>query len=365
MKKLFVAAIIALTGISVALTYFVFEAVVSAGIDAIWHDLFDTNTYRLLVVPIVFTLSMIFFWLQHRFDRSAEPTEEHGLGAMPEPTLSNYGKTLLIGFFSLTAGASLGPEAILVPASMILGAFLGHTFFKSDKHLIALISGVAIIALFTAFFHSFLIGMLSIFLVMKQSRAKLSPVLVIAASISAGAAALTLSLLPSKPYVAFPAFDWGIHTSTILSLLLLIAMGYGMIWLMHFLHLLFRKIFTFVWMNKWWAHSLVAATGLSILYLVGGPLIQFTGNESIVPLVEQSTNIGLLGLAGILILKVAAMSWSKTIGYRGGMIFPTIFLAAAAYAIIHLFVPELNIVYALIAVLVGAFIANRKTEILV
>lgn len=365
MQKLFVASIVALTGICVALTYFVFEAVVSAAIDLVWHDLFNTNTYRLLIVPIVFVMTYTFFWLQHRFDQKGESREEQGLGSMPDPTLKNYGKTLLIGFFSLVAGASLGPEAILVPASMILGSFLGRAFFGKDTQLIALISGVAIVALFTAFFHSFIIGILSIFLVMKQSKAKLTPALVVAAAISAGAAALTLSLLPSEPYMALPHFNWGVHVSTIVWLLLLVAIGFGMVWMMHGMHVLFQKLYGFAWMKTWWVRAGIAAAGLVLLYLIGGPLIQFTGNESIVPLIEYSANIGAWGLASLLILKVIAMSWSKAIGYRGGMIFPTVFLAATSFAIIHLFVPELNVVYALIATLIGAFIANSKTGILV
>lgn len=364
MSRLTIAYVIIITAIAVALTYVLFEAVVAHAIELVWKEWLDTDTYRLLIVPIVFGMTYIFFWLQHRFDRTAESKSEHGLGEMEQPTIGHFGRTLLIGFFSLLAGASLGPEAILVPASMILGSLLGNAFFPGDKRLTTLIAGAAIIALFTAFFHSFAVGLLSVFLVTKQAKLRLSPSLVGVSVIAAGTAYATLSVFPSRPFFKFPELSWSMTLTTLVWLVVLVGIGYGMVWLMQYVYQAFQRLHGYSWMKVWWKHATIAAAGLVIVYLLGGPLVQFTGNESIVPVLQQSTTLGIWGLVTILFIKIAAMSWSKAIGYRGGMIFPTILLVAIVYAAIHLYFPELNFIYALVATLVGAFIANRKSGIL-
>lgn len=364
MKKLLMVAAVLLAGIGVALTYFIFEGAVRQAIEVVWNTWVPTETYRLLVVPLVFGLTYVFFWLQHVLDRGAEKKEEHGLGSQPRPTLANFGKVLLIGFFSLLAGASLGPEAILVPASMILGSFIGTVFFGSQRKLVGLVAAAGIIALFTAFFHSFVVGLLSIFLVMKQTNAKLSLPLIGMAILAAGSSYLTLSLLPSEAAIQLPAYSWHINVATLLLMIGMAVAGFALIWLMYGAHKLFEQIYTHPRIQTWYIHAGLAALGLSVLYLLGGSLVEFTGNHSIVPLFKQEAALGLAGIVWILLVKVAAIAWSKASGYRGGMIFPTIFLACGIIAIVQLSVPDLNLIYGLIAALVGAFVANEKTRIL-
>ena len=96
-----------------ALIYFYFEAAVHQGIELVWTDWLNTETRRWLVVPLCVVMSLIFFGVQHYLDPNSEKKESHGLGAMPGPTPANFAKVLFIGFLSLVAGASLGPEAIL------------------------------------------------------------------------------------------------------------------------------------------------------------------------------------------------------------------------------------------------------------
>ncbi len=43
---------------------------------------------------------------------------------VPKATISSYVKVLGIGFMSLVAGASPGPEAVLVPACVLIGSIL-------------------------------------------------------------------------------------------------------------------------------------------------------------------------------------------------------------------------------------------------
>lgn len=363
MKKLLVLLSTALVGVAVAITYHFFENAVHGSIDVVWYDWLNTDNHRWLVIPTCLILALTFFGLQHWLDRKSEKKEEKGLGEAPEFSLHNYLKILLIGYFSLLAGASLGPEAVLVPACVVIGGYIGMKAFGKDSAASKLLAAAGIMALFTAFFHSVIIGLLSILLVTKQTKAKTDAILVITAVISTVSAFLTLNWLEGESYATLPAYSWKINLETAVLSVLLVLGGYLAIMAMDKLHNLFESIRTRV--NKdWYVWALAAGIGLSVLYLLGGPLVEFTGNKSIVPMFDQAADLGLIGLLWVLVVKLAAIGWSKALGYRGGMIFPTIFVAAVLVAIIQLYVPSFNLIYGLIATLVGAFAANKKTGIL-
>ncbi len=363
MKRVALFGAIVTVGVGVALTYYVFEAAVAHAIQLIWYDWLDTDTNRWLVIPLIFILTYIFFSLTHYLDPAGE-SGSHALGKMPKPSVANFVKVLLIGFCSLVAGAALGPEAILVPASMVLGSYIGHRLFTKSTFAVSFLAGMAMVALFTAFFHSVVVGMLSVALIRKQTKTRLMPLVILASLVAATSSYFTLKIVEAESYVSFPHYSWSINLRTILLAGVLIAAGYGAIIVMSKLHKIFSKVTQHRLMTMWWLRAFVASVGLIALYLLGGPLVEFTGNKSILPLLDQAADLGLWGLLWVLGVKIAAISWSKTIGYRGGMIFPTIFLAAGLTAIIQLYASEFNFIYGIIAVLVGAFIANRKTGIL-
>ncbi len=364
MKNIKTVLAIVAVGIGVALTYHVFENMVHGGIDLIWYDWFNTDENRLLVIPLAIILSLLYFGSQHYFDPKSENSEEHGLGQMPKPTWNSYIKVLVIGLFSLLAGASLGPEAVLVPACMILGALIGVKV-SNDRQVVKLLTAAGFMALFTAFFNSFLVGVLSVALVTKQAKIKLNPTLFITAVISSLASYATLVLLSGEAFITLPHYNWHINFVTIIFSIVLAFAGYAMINVMDYVHKLLMKVQKSISKKSWQIHALIAATGISTLYLLGGHLVEFTGNRSIVPMFNKAASLGLIGLIWILIIKVMAISWSKALGYRGGMIFPTIFLATILIAIVQLYIKEFNMIYGIIAVLIGAFSANGKTHILV
>lgn len=126
----------------------------------------------------------------------------------------------------------------------------------------------------------------------------------------------------------------------------------------------FVKFRSKVKITQWWQLSIVASLGLAILYLIGGPLVQFTGNASIQPLLSQAESLGLLTVVVIFVVKILAISWSKAMGYRGGLIFPMIFVASSLVAISQLLFSHISFGIGLIAVMAGVIIAERKANIL-
>lgn len=364
MKKLRTLLAIIVVSVLVSLVYFYFESAAHHAINLIWNDWLNTGANRLLVIPVCLVLSLVFFGLQHHFDPKSEQQESHGLGSAPKPTFSNFAKVLGIGFFSLIAGASLGPEAILVPASLLVGAIAGSRWFKNDVQIINMLSMVGFIALFAAFFDSFIAGILGLVLVAKEVKVKLSPALIAIASAASLITVYTLGVLGSDAYVSTPKHVWAFSLESLLAVLGLGAAGYGATYMLSNTHSAFKKLHDKVVKNAWWQRAVIAASGLSLLYLLGGPLIQFTGNESIVPMVKQSAELGSSGLLALFLMKILAISWSKALGYRGGLIFPCVFAASTLVMIAHVWAPGLSFIVGLVAVLVGMFAADRKAKIL-
>lgn len=349
----------------VAVVYFYFEAGVHHAINFVWNDWLNTGTNRILILPLCLVLSLAFFGAQHYLDPKSEQQESHGLGDAPEPTLGNLGKVLLIGFFSLLAGASLGPEAILVPACLLVGSIVGVQLFKGDKKMAGMLSMVGFIALFAAFFDSFIAGILGLVLVTKEVKVKITPPFVAIAVAASLITVYVLSLLESTPFTTLPQHVWKFSLESALASAALGLAGGAAIFLMGSAHATFQKARLVLAKRAWWQHAIVAAGGLSALYWLGGSLIQFTGNESIVPMLEQSASLGLSGLLVLVLMKILAISWSKALGYRGGMIFPSVFVASTLVAIAHIWAPELSFIVGLIAALIGMFAADRKVKILV
>lgn len=364
MKKFYLLLGIILTGIGVAFTYHIFENAVHGAIDLVWYDWFNTDNARYWILPLCIVIGLAYFGIQHYLDPESENLEEQGLGGLPQPKLSAYAKVLFIGFFSLVAGASLGPEAVLVPACMILGGLVGGLLFAKEKQMIKLLAAAGFIALFTAFFNSIIVGVLSVLIVTKQAKTKLSAPLLAVAILAATSAFLTLKLISAEAFTQVPDYSWHINAVTVFWVVILALAGFLSIFIMNMLHKWFDRARAELNEQPWIARGLVASGGLALLYLLGGPLIEFTGNRSIIPMLQQSASLGTIGLIWILVTKLGAIGWSKALGYRGGMIFPTIFVAAVLVAMVQLNAPSFNFIYGIIAAMIGAFAANRRWPIL-
>lgn len=364
MKNLRIILVAALVGMGVSITYFYFESAVHHSISYIWKDLFNTDEHRFLVLPICLLLTLIYFGAQHRFDPKAEKHESHGLGDTPKPTVVNFIKVLGIGFLSLVAGASLGPEAVLVPACVLLGGYVGSKLGGSSKAAGSLLGIAGFIALMAAFFNSFFVGLLSLLLIKKQFRIDISLKLVVVAVVASGSATLALSRLDNSAFVGLPDYSWALDIRSLLVLAVLGAAGYFMTYALKAAHDGGEEVLKLVAGKSWWQHGLVAGIGLCLLYWLGGPLVQFTGNESVVPMLRQAADLGFLGLVWVLFIKLLAIGWSKAGGYRGGLVFPTVFAASVLVAMAQLFTNDLNLIYGLIVVMAGVIAADTKVKFL-
>jgi len=366
MKKFRLLLLCALVGILVALTYYLFETAVHNSINFVWDTAFNSGNNRLLVIPLCIIIGLIFFGFQHLLAPGSDSKEAHSLGGEPiDPTIRNLSIILLLGYLSLLSGASLGPEAVLVPAATVIGGLVGVKFLKTNKKAANILVGAAIMALMTAFFHSIAIGILSVLLVTKQAKIKVSTDILIVAVVSSVSSFLVLNMIdPENRYLNLPTITWRVAIVDILVAFILVNTGYMTTFFLSISHTSFVMLRKKAQLTSWWRLASFATIGLSILYLMGGPLVQFTGNESIAPLIEQAGGLGMIGLIGILIIKIFVISWSKAMGYRGGLIFPMIFVASTLVAMAQVIFTDANFGIGLIAAMAGILLAEKKAKIL-
>ena len=364
MTKLKTVLSVLIVSILVTFTFYSFENLVDLAINLFWYDFLNIKSNMWLVVPTCILLAFAFFGAQHYLDPSSEKRLPQGLGNIDSnPTVIKLLKVLSLGFLSLVAGASLGPEAVLVPACVLIAGIIAKKISSDDDK--KLILSVAIIALFAAFLHSFIVGLLSILIASKLTKTKLSVKLIMFGIVASAVSVLILNVIePRGGYFEFPdpksqfqIFDLVIGSA-------LIFIGYGITFLIKYSFVFFEKLSQKIELKQWWFKALIASTGLSALYVIGGPLIMFTGNKSIQPMLDQAEIIGVVGILSIAIFKLLAISWSKAMGYRGGFIFPTILVASCFVAITYQITPEINFGFGLVATLIGVFIAEQKAKVL-
>jgi len=349
-----------------AATFYLFESFVARGIHYVWNELFHLDERFWIVIPVTIILSLCFFAAKHYLDSEESEKETKGFeDEKVKVTFKNYITILFVGFLSLLAGASMGPEAILVPACLIIGLYVSKKVVPGNKEISGLLAGASIIALFAAFFHSFWVGLLSLFLVLVKSQKKVKVFLVLVAIIASITSIITLNFFHPGESI-FSSFEpmLGIGVKEIMIIVSLIPVGYLLTWIIRWLYDGLVIVRDKLQSKAWWQKGLCAGLGLGIVYFVGGPLTQFTGSEAINPMFEQAQILGFLGLVSILVFKIIAIGWSKAFWYRGGLIFPIIFAASTIIALVSLITGIINFWYFLIALITGVLLAEKKAKIL-
>lgn len=329
---LVVIGVATVLGAVIGLMFLGFEWVVNHGDTWIWDDVFNTGEERWVVVPLAIGLSVIFSFIVHAFGkRRIIPIQLSiidDLGKPMEPnTLGTVAVILIVGAASLLAGASLGPEAALAAGSIALGTWCAFRFnFGSAGELLVL---TALTALLVAFFGS-LVPLLIPPLILFQRTRKI-PIPALVPPVLAGLAAYGTVYLIRGAVEGYGSIPSGTSPSAEDYLIAValgvcgVGVGIGMRTAIKLLTAPAKRIGERV---HWaWAAAIFGLV-LGILYLIGGPTIQFSGSEGSKMLVND-TSYGTAALAGIVVMKLLATGWSLSAGYRGGLVFPSVFAGVA------------------------------------
>ncbi len=330
-NKILLLLIAIIVGAVDALVFKGFEWVVNSGSNYIWNDLLHSDTERWRVIPIAlilgFILSAIIVLLKQvrLVPPKINSTEEEK--TTEKPTLKSLGIIAIIGIASLLAGASLGPEASLVALTGGIGLWVAYRA-KADK-VANLLELASVGALLVAFFGSLILILLPIGLLAKKK--KLSVVTALPVILAGASSFGVLWILDHNTagYGTIPVTNAYKPIDFVLAALLGMACA-GLGWALKKFILKTHDVIKRHDKEFHWALTgSIFGLVIGLLYLVGGQTIQFSGSEGSHLLIQKAPTLSLGMLCIILLAKLLVTGWSLATGYRGGLVFPSVFIGIA------------------------------------
>jgi H+/Cl- antiporter ClcA len=256
----------------------------------------------------------------------------------PPPALSAIPSLTLVAVLGLAGGVSLGPEAPIVAINTGLLVALFRRFSRGvPTQLVVLITAAGTVgALFATPVAAALVftGMVgSVFREGALWDKLFLPLL------SAGAGAVTMSLIADPhfdvglpPYTAIAPIDL---VSVAVIALLAALLGLAAAAVFPRIHAGFRLLRAPVF------YITLGGVLLGLLGAIGGPLTLFKGLHQMTDLVDQRESIATGTLVLIVATKVLALLVSAAAGFRGGRIFPAVFIGVALGVLANALVPTI------------------------
>ncbi|MFD5766631.1 ion channel protein [Streptomyces sp. NPDC127049] len=284
-----------------------------------------------------------------------DPASE-GLGGPPQPPVVVPG-LLLASALALAGGVSLGPEQPTIASAIALAAWLG---LKAAPNVPGAFWGsLAVAGTFGALFGTPVAAalVLSEALAGKPGRGSLWDRL-FAPLVAAGAGAMTTQLLSD------PSFAMGLPPLTdpgwqdLLAALAVATLGalFGLLGCYAFPHL--HRVF-----GRLRHPMLMLPAGglvLGLLGALGGHLTLFKGLHETEELVESIGVYSSGELARLAVVKLAALLVAAACGFRGGRVFPAVFIGAALGLVAQALVPEIHPAVAVSSAVLGVLLATTR-----
>ncbi|WP_084039446.1 ion channel protein [Demequina sp. NBRC 110053] len=270
---------------------------------------------------------------------------------LPLSALPGVALTLILG---LAGGVSLGPESPIIAIAIAIAVWFTRRFARHVTVEMALMMAAA--GMLGAMFGSPVAAALLLTeMVAAAKRGGLLWDRLFAPVAAAAAAALTADWLgvalvaPESPGPVSPTLEillWGIVAALGAAVL-----GIGAAWAMPRLWRLFRTMRTPV------LYATIGGLVLGILGAVGGPITLFKGAQQTADLVSQADTFSTAHLIWLAVIKTLALTVAAAAGFRGGRIFPAVFIGAAAGLAVQSLAPELPLQIALACGVLGAVLA--------
>lgn len=318
-----------------ALVFKAFEFVVNHGTQLIWNDIFQSDERRWVVIPLAVGLSVVFSAVVRalRQPRLVAPKlDPLASESTARVSLADIGTVTVIGAGSLLAGASLGPEASLVAMTGGLGIWAAYTFKQSKAAELLMLASIG--GLLVAFFGSLIPGVMPLLILAKKKRLNLPSAAVVAATALSTYSVLELMEHDVRGFGSLPvsehfrAIDFG----------LALVLGFGSALLGWGLR---RLVVTMAgWAKRldnsqaWGLSAALFGLGIGLLYFIGGETIQFSGSTGSGELLHHLPAYGTGALVVILLAKLLVTAWSLASGYRGGLVFPSVYMGVALALIV-------------------------------
>lgn len=348
-------------GVVASLLFLGIEALAEELEGVLWHDLPDAlgiGDYSSLWIISMLTAAGIAVGLViWKFPGHAGPDPaSEGLGGAPLAPGIVPG-LLLASTLSLALGVSLGPENPIIASNVALAYWLGRKAAPAvpGAFWISLASAATIGALFGTPVAAALV--LSEALTGMPGRGSLWDRL-FAPLVAAGAGAMTTQLL------AEPSFDVGLPPLTdpgwgdLLAAMVIASaaalFGLGACYLFPYAHTVFRRL----------RHPMLmlplGGLVLGLLGAIGGQLTLFKGLEQVKELTSSVGSWSSGELAKMAVIKLLALLVAASCGFRGGRIFPAVFIGAAFGLLAQALVPEVHPAVAVSSAVLGVLLATTR-----
>jgi H+/Cl- antiporter ClcA len=257
---------------------------------------------------------------------------------------------LAASIVTLGAGVSLGPEAPLLGASSALLAWAASRRDQPAQGPVALGMAGLLGAMFGAPVGAAFAFVEMVPMAGRELYDRLVPLFV-----ASTAGATTLVLVAGRPRFAAPFPEMRhLIAGDIVSAAVVGALGavVGLVigWLIRHGHPLALRLPTI-------ARLTVGGAALGVIAVIAGHRVLFSGQREIGDLIAEAGDLGTGELALITVAKLASLVIAVCVGFRGGRIFPAVFVGMALGTFVHAVVPEVPLALAAGAATVGVVVA--------
>jgi H+/Cl- antiporter ClcA len=315
-----------LTGAIIAVIYFIFHNLVTELQDYIWFDVAGTDEHKLMAIPLAIAGALLLAFTLKVFKDRGHQDIGHAI-----KDYTAHGKQInvrwliqvfIIGLVSLVGGASLGPEAILLPISYGVGYLIAKKAKLDQPELFGM---MGVIALLASFFNAYAAALLPLsFIAYNRSKNTKKTILAIILGFVATFSALAvLKILHEREgYVTIEPLGT-IATSPVLLLTALVMAAFATLipLLLDKIVIPLKKVFM-LFDKNWVIGSIIAGLGVGVIYALIGPIGFFSGQFGMSQLLQLNSEYTSLQLAGLALGKLIVTAWCIATIYRGGPIFP-------------------------------------------
>jgi len=252
------------------------------------------------------------------------PAHGHGIGMESVPASHTAGM-VLVSLVSLSAGASLGPEAALLAVALAVGGLLAERLRRAELSRVFGMSGVG--SLLSGLFGSPL-GPAALVLEVTKVTGRNLYVFLVPVLVASSVGLLAFEAILNGPLmdIALPAYA-GADPLDVLAALLVgaVAAGAGMVIVVahRTVRLLLRPV-----RERTVLTAALSGLGIGLVALAAGEETLFSGEHELEVLLESPEAYGAGALLLILGGKIVAFAISLETGFRGGRIFPVLFTGA-------------------------------------
>jgi H+/Cl- antiporter ClcA len=289
------------------------------------------------------------------------PAEGHGIG-IDEVRPSHAAGMVLVSLVSLVAGASLGPEAALIAVALAVGAVLSKRFQRAELSRVFGMSGVG--SILSGLFGSPL-APAAMTLEMTAVTGRKLYVFLVPVLIASAVGLLTFDAILDGPLleIALPSYS-AVALSHVFEALAIAAVAAGVGMLLVVLLRGVQRVLQPI-ADRTVLKATLGGLGIGVIALIAGEETLFSGEHELEVLLDDPEVYTAGTLLLILVGKLLALALSLETGYRGGRIFPVLFIGAVVGFIAADLFEQVPLAVAVACGMAGAAVAIMRLPVFV